>query len=304
MGTVSTTIHPALPRPTDLRQVLQRLGDYWALIKSLQTGLLLATAVAGYVSGCCLNTSAGSLAMLLGSLFLAVSGSTVLNMAFDRDIDAKMHRTACRPLPAGRLSAVEAWALGALLTASGLLWAAVVDSRYAAVVAGGVVLDVLVYTVWLKRRTPFAIILGGLSGGMPALAGRTLALGQVDLLGVLLALAILLWIPTHIMTFSIKYQGEYATAGVPTFPSQFGVRITRWIIAASTLLAVLVMGTFGWLLHLPDLTLAFLFSLGICLMILVVLSLIKPSRKLNFILYKGASIYMLFSMMLVIAGGF
>jgi protoheme IX farnesyltransferase len=225
-------------------------------------------------------------------------------MAYDRDIDAKMSRTASRPLPAGRIRPMEAWIMGGVMIGLGLLWAFLMNELYATVVASGVFLDVLVYTVWLKRRTPFAIILGGLSGGMPALAGRTLALGQVDLLGVLLALAILLWIPTHIMTFSIKYQGEYATAGVPTFPSQFGVRITRWIIAASTLLAVLVMGTFGWLLHLPDLTLAFLFSLGICLMILVVLSLIKPSRKLNFILYKGASIYMLFSMMLVIAGGF
>ena len=293
-----------ITNPGVIEKVLGKIHAYWMLTKDLQTGLLLVTAIAGYVSACCSVLVNSSLIGLIGTLFLTVGGSTVLNMAYDRDIDAKMSRTASRPLPAGRIRPMEAWIMGGVMIGLGLLWAFLMNELYATVVASGVFLDVLVYTVWLKRRTPFAIILGGLSGGMPALAGMTLALGQVDLLGVLLALAILLWIPTHIMTFSIKYQGEYATAGVPTFPSQFGVRITRWIIAASTLLAVLVMGTFGWLLHLPDLTLAFLFSLGICLMILVVLSLIKPSRKLNFILYKGASIYMLFSMMLVIAGGF
>jgi protoheme IX farnesyltransferase len=303
MGTVSTTIHPGLTRSTALRQVLQRLGDYWALLKSLQTGLLLATAVAGYVSGCCLNTSAGSLAMLVGSLFLAVGGSTVLNMAFDRDIDAKMHRTACRPLPAGRLSAVEAWTLGALLTTAGLLWAAAVDVRYAAVVASGVILDVLVYTIWLKRRTPFSILIGGLSGGMPVLAGRVLATGKIDEIGLLLAVGVLLWIPTHIMTFSIKYQSDYAQAGIPTFPSTYGVPATRVVIGISTFLAVVVLFSAGWLIALPTSLLQISGVIGLALLVLVVFSLARPGKVINFVLYKGASIYMLLSMLLMIMGG-
>jgi len=286
------------------QKLLGRLCAYWLLTKDLQTGLLLVTAIAGYASACCSNMISGSLASLIGTLFLTVGGSTVLNMAFDRNIDAKMLRTANRPLPAGRIHALEAWILGGLMIGFGLLWATRLSGLYAGIVAAGVFLDVVVYTIWLKRRTPFAIILGGLSGGMPALAGRTLALGQVDTLGILLALGILLWIPTHIMTFSIKYQAEFTNAGLPTFPSLFGVKITRWIIAGSTLLAVGAMGTFGWLLDLPHLPLAFLLALGLCLMFLVVLSLIKPTKKRNFALYKGASIYMLFSMLLIIAGGF
>jgi hypothetical protein len=94
-----------------------------------------------------------------------------------------------------------------------------------------VVLDVLVYTIWLKRRTPYSILFGGISGGMPILAGRVLATGQLDAIGVLLAAAILLWIPTHIMTFHIKYQQDYASAGVPTFPSVHGISVTRTLIA-------------------------------------------------------------------------
>ncbi len=303
MGTVSTVISPAISKPAGLRLVWQRLGDYWALIKSLQTGLLLMTAVAGYVSGCCLNTRAGSLAMLMGTLFLAVSGSTVLNMAFDRDIDAKMCRTARRPLPAGRLQPSEALVLGLLLTAIGLSWAVAVDPLYAAVVAGGVFLDVVVYTIWLKRRTHFSILIGGLSGGMPALAGRVLATGAIDEVGLLLAIGVLLWIPTHIMTFSIKYQADYTRAGVPTFPSVYGVQVTRIVVAISTFLAVIVLFSAGWLIALPQTLLQISGGIGLALLVLVLVSLARPGKVINFILYKSASIYMLLSMLLMVIGG-
>ena len=73
------------------------------------------------------------------------------------------------------------------------------------IVLAGLFFDVVIYTIWLKRRTPYSIIVGGLAGGMPALAGRTLGTGRVDLLGLLLALAVLLWIPTHIVTFGVRY---------------------------------------------------------------------------------------------------
>jgi len=293
----------ATPRVGAIQIILDKLQAYWILLKDLQTGLLLVTAIAGYVTACCINLQGDSILSLLGTLFLTVGGSTVFNMAFDRDIDAKMRRTANRPIPAGRVTPKEAWILGSLMIAGGLLWSIMMSPLYAAVVASGVFLDVVVYTIWLKRRTPFGIILGGLSGGMPALAGRALALGQMDMLGFLLALGILLWIPTHIMTFSIKYQADYANAGVPTFPSRYGVPCTRWIIAASTLMGVGVMSTFGWLMHLSFPSLQILYGLGLSLMILVSLSMLKPSKKLNFVLYKGASIYMLFSMLIFIAGG-
>jgi heme o synthase len=299
----SNSLPLAQTRTGSIQQILGKLQAYWLLLKELQTGLLLVTAVTGYLTACCTDLNGSSLVSLLGTLFLTIGGSTVLNMAFDQDIDAKMTRTANRPIPIGRVTPREAWILGSLMIVSGLFWAVVMNPLYAAIVASGVILDVVVYTIWLKRLTPYAIILGGLSGGMPALAGRALALGHLDSLGFLLMLGILLWIPTHIMTFSIKYQADYALAGVPTFQSRYGVSITRWLIAGSTLLAVTAMATFGWLLHLPFPSLLMLFGLGLSLMILVLLSLVKPSNKLNFALYKGASIYMLFSMLLIIASG-
>jgi protoheme IX farnesyltransferase len=214
-----------------------------------------------------------------------------------------MGRTVRRPLPSGEVSAAEGWALGLLLTVSGLVWAAAIDLRYASVVLVGVLLDVGIYTMLLKRRTPYAVLIGGLSGGMPALAGRVLAVGEVDGIGLLLALGVLLWIPTHIMTFNIKYQADYARARVPTFPSVYGIPATRQVIAVSTLLTVSTFFAVGRLMSLPAGLLASLGGLGLLLILLVVWGAIWPGPRLTFVLYKGASIYMLASMLVLIAGG-
>ena len=112
---------------------------------------------------------------------------------------------------------------------------------YGDVVFAGLFFDVVVYTTWLKRRTPYSIIIGGLSGGMPALAGRALGVGGIDGVGILLALAVLFWIPTHIMTFSIRHADDYRRAGVPTFPARYGVGITHVLIALSSIAAALTM---------------------------------------------------------------
>lgn len=298
------TYTPERRLPAWLMLVLGRLRAYWVLIKDLQTGLLIVTAAAGYASGCCVDWHTPTLFGLFGSLFFAVGGCTILNMAFDRDIDARMQRTANRPLPAGKILPLEAWMVGGVMTAGGLVWALGLNPLYALMVLIGVALNALVYTVWLKRRTPYAILIGGLAGGMPAIAGRVLATGQVDLTGVLLALGVLLWIPTHIMTFTIKYQEDYARAGLPTFLAVYGVGITRLIIAVSSVLVAAVLLITGRLIGVPQAVLVGLSVLGAALLGLTALAMIKPTRALNFALYKGASIYMLLAMILFIAGGY
>lgn len=298
----ATPLTAALSR-NGTRPFLARFRSYLTLIKSLQTGLLLVTGAAGYISACCLNLKAGSLGGLVGSLFLAVSGSTILNMAFDRDIDARMARTSRRPLPAGQVKPAEVWGLGLAFTASGLAWAAFIDIPYAAVVLAGVFFDVVIYTVLLKRRTPFSILIGGLAGGMPALAGRVLAAGRVDGAGLLLALGILLWIPTHILTFTIKYREDYACAGVPTFPEAIGIAATRRVIAISSLLTSAALFAAGELIGLPSTLLAALGLSGLLLAALAFGAILRPEPRIHFVLYKGASIYMLAAMLLFIAGG-
>ena len=147
---------------------------YWPLIKSLQTGLLIITGVAGFMSTLCPYKNWQTVLAVTGSLFLAISGSTVLNMWYDRDIDALMLRTKKRPLPSGKISPREALILGLVLSLLGVGWAVAIDSLYGLIVFAGLFFDVVIYTIWLKRITPWSIVWGGISGGMPVLAGRAL----------------------------------------------------------------------------------------------------------------------------------
>ncbi len=107
----------------------------------------------------------------------------------------------------------------------GVGWAVLQNSYYGMVVFAGLFFDVVVYTIWLKRRTSWSIVWGGISGGMPILAGRVLAIGQVDFIGLLLLMAVLFWIPTHILTFSMRYYDDYLAAKVPTFCSAYGFEV-------------------------------------------------------------------------------
>jgi protoheme IX farnesyltransferase len=279
-----------------------RFKVYLPLIKSRQTGLLLFTGFTGYVSARCPVLPWGTFIGLMGSLFLTIAGSTVLNMVFDRDIDAGMKRTEDRPLPAGKISVNEALYLGLALSFGGLVWSFLLSLLYGVVVFAGIFIDVVIYTILLKRKTAWSIVWGGISGGMPILAGRVLGLGHLDIIGGFLSLAVLLWIPTHIVTFSMKYDDDYRRAGIPTFPSTYGYRNSRLIIAFSSLgasiaicLGLIALGlSWGYLRLLAILTVG---MLG-----LAIVSVFRPSDRVNLGLFKYASLYMLSSMLMVTLG--
>ena len=128
----------------------------------------------------------------------------------------------------------------------GVGWAVAIDALFGVIVFAGLFFDVVIYSIWLKRRTAWSIVWGGISGAMPILAGRALGLGSVDWIGVTLALGILFWIPTHTLTFSMKFEKDYADACVPTFPSTYGLGVTRATIAISSVLAALAMIVAGY----------------------------------------------------------
>ena len=277
-----------------------KLKLYWPLIKSLQTALLIITGVAGFMSTRCPITNWQMVLAVTGSLFLAVSGSTVLNMWYDRDIDAKMERTKKRPLPSGKIPPREALILGLVLSLLGVGWAVAMDALYSLIVFAGIFFDVVIYTIWLKRRTPWGIIWGGIAGGMPVLAGRALGMGQIEWVGITLALAVLFWIPTHILTFSMRYREDYARAGVPTFPSVYGDRVTQIIIAISSVLAAVFMGIAAYGIGLTVGYLRLMAVLSAGLLLLAIASAAKPSERTNFGLFKYASLYMLSAMLILI----
>ncbi|MCJ7717565.1 MAG: heme o synthase [Anaerolineales bacterium] len=278
-------------------------SKYFPLIKSLQTILLLITGLAGYMSARCPVLNISTLLALAGSLFLSISGSTVLNMWYDRDIDAKMARTCNRPLSTGVIKPHEALIFGLLLSITGIAWALSLDLLYGSVVFAGLFLDVVIYTIWLKRRTAWSIIWGGISGGMPVLAGRVLGVGHLDWIGIALAMAILFWIPTHILTFSIRYHEDYQTANIPTFPSTYSFQGTRLIIAISSILTALAMGLAAYGVGLTWGFLRLMIVLAAGLLILAIWSLTKPSDRITYGLFKYASLYMLGSMLLLFSAG-
>ena len=284
--------------PSGIVNPKSKIKLYFPLIKSSQTGLLLATGVAGYLSA---GTRIGLLT-LLGmsfSLFLAISGSTIMNMWYDRDIDAKMKRTHKRSAASGELYQREVFWVGMVISALGVGWAFLIAPVFGLVVFAGWFFDVVIYTLWLKRRTAWSIVWGGISGAMPILAGRVLATGHIDLVGALLALAILFWIPTHTLTFSIKFREDYSNAGIPTFPSTYGETFTRATIAISSVLAALAIGWASALIGISAGYLRLIAVLTAGLLLLAFATFRAQSEQINFGLFKYASLYMLSSMIIL-----
>ena len=281
-----------------MNKLTDKVRLYWPLIKSLQTGLLLSTGVAGYLS----SRPPFNLSTLLGliiSLFLAISGSTIMNMWYDRDIDTKMRRTHKRPNAAGDLDPREIFYVGIAISIVGIGWAAAIRPFYGLVVFSGWFFDVIVYTVWLKRRTCWSILWGGISGAMPILSGRVLAVGHLELIGILLALSILFWIPTHTLTYSMKFRADYKNAGIPTFPETYGERFTRMTIALSSILAAIAIGWASVLIGLSAGLLSVIAVLTAVMLILAFATLRVHTDKMNFMLFRYASLYMLSAMIIL-----
>lgn len=277
--------------------------NYWPLIKSRQTLLLTLTGVAGYLCQPSSPTVWWRFSGLVASLLISITGCTVLNMLFDRDIDQRMRRTSQRPLATGQVSPRSAGMLGMGLIGLGLLWAILLSVPYFLVILAGAGFNILVYTLWLKRRTAWSIIFGGVAGGMPILAGRTLAVGHLDLFGLLLALVVLCWIPSHNLTLSMLYSTDYLNAAVPTFPNIYGTRATHIVIILSSLLAASAM-IFTWvLLGATTILLIIMIVSSLGLLAIAMIPGWNPRREIITIQYKYSSIYMLFSMIWLVVNG-
>jgi protoheme IX farnesyltransferase len=192
---------------------------------------------------------------------------------------------------------------GLLLSFLGVSWSIAIDPLYGIVVFGGLFFDVVVYTILLKRRTSWSIVWGGISGAMPVLAGRVLGYGSVDWVGIALSSAVLFWIPTHILTFSMRYHDDYQAANIPTFPSVYGFQFTRVMIAVSSVLAAISMGISMHGISMAWGYLRIAAVLAIILLVLALYSTIRPSERLNFGLFKYASFFMLGSMVMIMVGG-
>jgi protoheme IX farnesyltransferase len=157
-------------------------------------------------------------------------------MWYEADLDAKMKRTRNRPIPAGRMDRQSALHFGVGLAFFSVIRMGLATNWVAAaVLAVSILFYVLVYTVWLKRRTPQNIVIGGAAGAFPPMIGWAAVTGDVTLLPVLLFALIFLWTPPHFWALSLFVQTDYAAAGVPMLPVVSGARVTRQQIALYTL---------------------------------------------------------------------
>jgi protoheme IX farnesyltransferase len=201
--------------------------DFVALTKPRVMTLVVFTGLCGLLAApVSIDPVIGFTAVLCIALGAGAAGA--LNQWYEADIDAVMRRTRDRPLPAGRMTHQAALHFGVGVAAFSVwLMALAVGMLAAAILLASILFYVLVYTVWLKRRTPQNIVIGGAAGAFPPLIGWVAATGRVDLLPVLLFALIFLWTPPHFWALSLFVRSDYAAAGVPMLPVVAGVRHTR-----------------------------------------------------------------------------
>jgi protoheme IX farnesyltransferase len=204
----------------------QLIADYVDLTKpKVQSLLLFTTVMTMEVAG---DPKVSLVALTCVGGYLSAGGAGAINHYWDRDIDARMHRTANRPIPSGRVSPAAAVRFGiALQVASFLLLSLTVNVLSAALALGGFVGYVGVYTMWLKRRTPQNIVIGGAAGAMPPLVAWAATRGSLSWTAVYLFAIVFYWTPPHFWALSLLMKDEYAEVGVPMLPVVRGEDATR-----------------------------------------------------------------------------
>jgi protoheme IX farnesyltransferase len=215
--------------------VRQLVADYLELTKpKVQTLLLLSTVTTMEVAG---SPSLSKIAVTCLGGYLSAGGAGAVNHYYDRDIDARMARTASRPIPAGRIAPRAALIFGCVLAAlSFVLLSLTVNLLAASLALAGFIGYVGVYTVWLKRRTPQNIVIGGAAGAVPPLVGWAATRGSLSWTAVYLFAIVFYWTPPHFWALSLLMKDDYAKAGIPMMPVVRGEQETRRQILLYTML--------------------------------------------------------------------
>lgn len=239
--------------------------DYFALLKPRVMTLVVFTAA------CAMVAAPGRMHPFLAftavlCIAVAAGAAGALNQWYEADIDALMKRTANRPLPAGKMLPFEALSFGVALSVGAVAIMAVAVNLVAGFwLAVSVLFYVVVYTVWLKRRTPQNIVIGGAAGAFPVIVGWAAVTGDTSTLPWLLFAIIFLWTPPHFWALALFMEADYSKAGVPMLPVTHGLKTTRSQILLYSLLLVpvsiapAVLGLTGWVYGGAAITLGGLF---------------------------------------------
>ena len=251
---------PAPALPTDWR-------DFFALTKPRVMSLVIFTGLCGLLAAPVpVNPVLGFTAILC--IAVGAGGSAALNMWWEADIDAQMKRTAGRPLPAGRMPRESARDFGLVLAFFSVLMMAVgVGYLAAAILAFSIFYYAVIYTMWLKPRTPQNIVIGGGAGAFPPMIGWIAATGEITLMPILLFAIIFFWTPPHFWALALFVETDYAKAGIPMMPVVAGHKSTRRQILVYAVLMLPIsmapfwLGVAGWLYGASALLLSAVFLL-------------------------------------------
>ena len=215
-----------------------RVSDYIALLTPRVMSLVVFTGFAGmWVAPGFTDMHPLIAATAILCLAINAGAAGAINMWYDRDIDAVMKRTNTRPIPAGRVLPDEALSFGVILSVlSVMMMGLSVNWMAAALLAGANAFYVFIYTIWLKRRTPQNIVIGGAAGAFPPMIGWAAVTGDVTLLPALLFAIIFLWTPPHFWALSLFANKDYQRANIPMLPCVAGIKSTKFQMMLYTLI--------------------------------------------------------------------
>jgi heme o synthase len=272
-----------------------QVKNYYELTKPKIWYLLVFTAFAAALTASLLfdvYVSPLTWVLIIGGVAAGSAAADTLTSFNDRDIDAVMDRTKGRPIPSGRISPKNALMFGLTLTVISLVFAWLINIWAFALMVFGLFDNIIVYSKWLKRRSQTNIILGGFSGGAPALIGYVAVTTQNIEIGLVMAGLVFLWIPTHIWSLALHVKKDYTRAGIPMLPVTSSERRSVRIIAGTTLIMVIfsVLPFFFDQFGLIYLITASIF--GIAAVMLSIWLLAKPSEKASWTVFKFSSPYL------------
>lgn len=272
-----------------------QVRNYYELTKPKIWYLLVFTAFAAALTASLLfDISVQPLTwmLIIGGIAAGSAAADTLTSFNDRDIDAVMDRTRERPIPSGRVSPRNALVFGLILAVISLIFAWFISIWAFALMLFGLFDNIIVYSKWLKRRSQTNIILGGFSGGAPALIGYVAVTTQNIEIGLVMAGLVFLWIPTHIWSLALHVKKDYTKAGIPMLPVISSENRSVRIIAGTTLLMVVfsILPFFFGQFRLIYLVTASVF--GIVMIILSIWLLLKPSEKASWTVFKFSSPYL------------
>jgi heme o synthase len=272
-----------------------RLKNYYELTKPKIWYLLVFTTFASALTASLLfhiYVQPLTWGLLIGGVAAGSAAADTLTGYNDRDIDAIMDRTRGRPIPSGRISAKHALEFGLILAAVSLISSWFINIWAFALMAFGLFDNIIIYSKWLKRRSLTNIILGGFSGGAPALIGYVAVTTQNFEIGIVMAGLVFLWIPTHIWSLALHAKNDYTRAGIPMLPVIFTERKSVRVIAGTTLMMVIfsILPFFFKQFGLIYLVTASVF--GAIMIALSVWLLTKPSEKASWTVFKFSSPYL------------